>query len=132
MPLSGRPFLTTRLIFSPSTSALTSFDRVRSGPLSPPPASRPWQKEQSWRKSAAPFWTRSCEYFLGAAVTSFFTPLVVCVLGLGGVCAAQIAKLKSKAANNVFVREVKRRIFMGTVSVALPAIGAAGVTPCFL
>src|ERR1700679_3170174 len=54
MPFSGRPLRTTAPILFPSTSVATSLERVRSGPVSPPPASRPWQKEQSFRKSALP------------------------------------------------------------------------------
>src|SRR5258708_1638954 len=44
IPLSSRPFRTTAPIFSPCASCSTSADAIRSGPLSPPPASRPWQK----------------------------------------------------------------------------------------
>ena len=36
MPFSGRPLRTTTPILSPLTSAATSFERVKSGPLSPP------------------------------------------------------------------------------------------------
>jgi hypothetical protein len=41
MPFSGRPFFTTGMILSPSTSCPTSSESVRSGPLWPPVASRP-------------------------------------------------------------------------------------------
>src|SRR5207248_702601 len=44
IPLSTRPSRTTARTFSPAASSRRSADLVRSGPVSPPIASRPWQK----------------------------------------------------------------------------------------
>src|SRR5579862_7161619 len=54
MPLSTRPSCTTARILSPRTSRITRRERVRSGPDSPPAASRPWQKEQLRANSDLP------------------------------------------------------------------------------
>ncbi len=59
MPLAGRPFRTTGAVLLPFTSSATSFERVRSGPDSPPPASRPWQKAQFCKKSECPLATNA-------------------------------------------------------------------------
>src|SRR3954452_9743574 len=54
MPFSGRPLRTIGLILSPATSSATVSERVRSGPVAPPIASRPWQKPQCVAKSDSP------------------------------------------------------------------------------
>src|SRR5258708_15753449 len=54
MPVSTRPSRITGMSLSPPTSAATSAELVRSGPLSPPAASRPWQKPQRAVKSDCP------------------------------------------------------------------------------
>src|SRR5205085_12083321 len=41
------------------TSSATSLERVRSGPDSPPPVSRPWQKAQCWTNKVSPALTSS-------------------------------------------------------------------------
>ena len=51
MPLSGRPVRMTGPSLSPRTSCATSVERVRSGPPSPPAASRPWQ-ELHWPRNS--------------------------------------------------------------------------------
>jgi len=61
IPFSGRPFRITPPILSPRTSCATSFDPVRSGPVSPPAASRPWQNAQFCRNSACPASTVACD-----------------------------------------------------------------------
>src|SRR4051812_23874396 len=57
MPLSGRPVLTMEPILSPFTSSATMDERVRSGPVSPPMASRPWQNPQCATNSGSPWAT---------------------------------------------------------------------------
>src|SRR5471030_1273781 len=54
-----RPLRTTGPIWLPSTSSATSLERVRSGPSSPPPVSRPWQKAHCWTKEDSPALTSS-------------------------------------------------------------------------
>src|SRR5260370_3487211 len=95
MPFSGRPLRTTGPILFPSISCVTNFDLVRSGPLSPPLASRPWQKEQSRAKRVLPFWTRSGEYDLDEATPLGLTLLPLCLL-FAGVCSADTATVKNK------------------------------------
>ena len=59
MPFSGRPLWMTGAILSPRTSSATSADRVKSGPVSPPIASRPWQNPH-WEAN-----TRASLHLLG-------------------------------------------------------------------
>src|SRR5579863_9689 len=101
MPFSGRPLRTTDLILSPPTSDVTSLERVRSGPLSPPPASRPWQNEQSSRNSDAPLSTSAGGYVFSATARFDLPPFLSSAEG-AGACPARVAKQKSKqdAASN--------------------------------
>src|SRR5262245_8942839 len=54
MPFSTRPSRMTGISLSPPTSLPTSGELVRSGPVSPPAASRPWQKPHRDAKSVWP------------------------------------------------------------------------------
>src|SRR5262245_697355 len=54
MPRSARPFFTTGAILSPLTSCPTRSESVKSGPLWPPVASRPWQKPHCATNVASP------------------------------------------------------------------------------
>src|SRR6266567_1275718 len=82
MPLSGRPLCTTGPILSPRTSSATSAERVRSGPVCPPIASRPWQKPQYVTNSGSPA-LMSLGAYCGAA----------------GACRSAAAPVLSVAAN---------------------------------
>src|SRR5436190_4644032 len=62
MPRSGRPVRMTGLILSPFTSSDTRTERVRSGPVVPPVASRPWQKPQYATNSGSPAVTSLAGY----------------------------------------------------------------------
>src|SRR5581483_138016 len=44
MPFSGRPLWMTAATAAPVLSRLTNSESMSEGPVSPPPASRPWQK----------------------------------------------------------------------------------------
>src|SRR5882724_1239469 len=109
MPLSGRPARITGPILFPSTSVVTSFDRVRSGPVSPPPASRPWQNEQFCRKSAPPLLTKSCGYGLNAASEAGLLAAGFVFVG----CCADIWPMKragsSSAASSTLLRMAKQK-----------------------
>src|SRR6516164_5850906 len=54
IPFSGRPLLSTGPIRLPLTSLPTSAESVRSGPVAPPVASRPWQNAHCATNNAWP------------------------------------------------------------------------------
>src|SRR5215472_4508479 len=83
IPLSIRPERTTGPISFPLTSFSTSSELVRSGPVSPPAASRPWQNAHCVAKSDCPF----CACSAGAP----------CGLA-GGGSACRMAKLRLRKA----------------------------------
>src|SRR3954470_9780363 len=70
MPLSTRPSRSSARTLSPLVSSRTSGDFVRLGPVSPPIASRPWQKPHCAAKTRCPVWSCSA-----AAGTCACTPL---------------------------------------------------------
>src|SRR6185503_11272982 len=67
MPAFGRPSRITGPILSPRASSATSFERVRSGPDSPPAASRPWQNPHWAENWASPALIWSAEYVWAVA-----------------------------------------------------------------
>ena len=79
MPLSTRPLRTSGMILSPRTSSATSVERVRSGPVSPPIASRPWQKPQVEREERLDLrCTCSGGYVCGVTVCGGFCEAGLC------------------------------------------------------
>src|SRR5215467_5125209 len=117
IPFSRRPLRTTGPILSPFTSAATNLERVRSGPLSPPVASRPWQNEQSCRNRAFPFWTSSGEYVFSAEGELAFDDCGLCVV----VCAEPCPILRrQEAARSRLNRKNTRCRVIGSLSVPLP------------
>ena len=78
IPLSGRPTRSSGPIVSPRESSATSVERVRSGPVSPPAASRPWQNPHSDRKRVCPAMTSSAGYDCGFTVSGGFRDAGLC------------------------------------------------------
>jgi light-regulated signal transduction histidine kinase (bacteriophytochrome) len=73
IPPSGRPTRTKGPILSPRTSFATSSERVRSGPDSPPTASRPWQNPHCAANRSSPARICSAEYVCGVTVLGLGT-----------------------------------------------------------
>ena len=100
IPFPGLPVRTTGPILSPLTSSATTIDRVRSGPVSPPIASRPWQKPHCETKSTWPARICSGEY-------------VCCVTVCGGRCDAGLPGVHRPVRRGLSGRCRRSRVWSG-------------------